>query len=194
LDGLLRSARNDGVDYAKILGAQPCGDGAFVGAGLLFGRIEADALEALAEQAQACGAKELRLTPWRAIFAVGLEPLAADQLAARLSTLGFLLDAQDSRLAFVACPGAPACPSAHGDVRALALALAPHWSAGAGRIHISGCAKGCAFNAPAITLVAESDGFALVEHGLAREKPSVRGLDLAAIKARLISLAQGARA
>jgi precorrin-3B synthase len=179
--------------YDKILGAQQCGGQNFVGAGLLFGRIDADALEALAEQAQASGAAELRLTPWRAILAVGLERAAAVELAKRLSALGFLLDARDSRLAFAACPGAPACSSARGDVRALALALAPHWSGQAGRIHISGCEKGCAFNAPALTLVAETDGYALIDFGLAREKPSARGLDLAALQSRLISLAQGTR-
>jgi precorrin-3B synthase len=122
-----------------------------------------------------------------------LEGAAAEALAARLSALGFLLDARDARLAFAACPGAPACSSARGDVRALALALAPHWSAQAGRIHISGCEKGCALNAPALTLVAETDGYALIDFGLAREKPSARGLDLAALQSRLISLAQGTR-
>ena len=102
----------------KSSAPQQCGAKSFVGAGLLFGRIEADALELLAQQAQTFGAAELRLTPWRAILAVGLEPAAADHLAARLSASGFLLDARDSRLAFAACPGAPACPSARGDVRA----------------------------------------------------------------------------
>ncbi|WP_374547742.1 precorrin-3B synthase [Rhodoblastus sp.] len=193
-DGLLRSARNDGARPANILGAQSCGLGAFVGAGLLFGRIDADGLEALAECAEACGAAELRLTPWRVILAVGLAREAATRLVADLATRGFLLDASDARLAFTACPGAPACSSALADVRATALALAPHWRAEAGRIHISGCAKGCALNAPALTLVAERDGYALVEYGLAREKPSARGLDLAALTTRLKSLAQGARA
>jgi precorrin-3B synthase len=179
--------------YDNILGAQQGGGQNFVGAGLLFGRIEADALEALAKQAQALGAAELRLTPWRAILAVGLERSAAVELARRLARLGFLLDARDSRLVFAACPGAPACSSARGDVRALALALAPNWSAQIGRVHISGCEKGCAFNAPALTLVAEADGYALIDFGLAREKPSARGLDLAALQSRLISLAQGTR-
>lgn len=187
-------ARNEAAASCdNILGAQPCGGKHFMGAGLLFGRIEADSLEALAELAQAFGAAELRLTPWRAILAVGLEQAAAVELAKPLAGLGFLLDARDSRLVFAACPGAPACSSARGDVRALALALAPHWSAQAGRVHISGCEKGCAFNAPALTLVAEADGYALIDYGLAREKPSARGLDLAALQSRLISLAQGTR-
>jgi precorrin-3B synthase len=179
--------------FEKILGAQACGEGAFVGAGLLFGRIEADALEALAAQAEACGARELRLTPWRAILAVGLSRDDADDLAARLGASGFLLDARDPRLAISACPGAPACSSALADVRALALALAADWRADAGRIHVSGCAKGCALHAPALTLVAERDGFAWVDHGLARDEPSARGLNLAALRARLISLSEGSR-
>jgi precorrin-3B synthase len=186
--------RNDGSDYAHLLGASPCGEGAFAGAGLLFGRIEADALESLAEEAEAHGAAELRLTPWRAILAVGLNRAAADKLAARLAALGFLLEADDARLAFAACPGAPACPSARADVRALALQLAPHWPVRAGRIHISGCIKGCALHVPAITLIAESDGYALVDFGLARDKPSARGLDLDAVRMRLTKLAEGARA
>jgi precorrin-3B synthase len=136
----------------------------------------------------------LRLTPWRTILAVGLSRAGAEHLAVQLADKGFLLDASDPRLAFAACPGAPACSSALDDVRAMALALAPHWRADAGRIHISGCVKGCACNAPALTLVAENDGYALVEHGLAREKPSARGLDLAALTARLDQFAQGARA
>ncbi|MDI9847604.1 precorrin-3B synthase [Rhodoblastus sp. 17X3] len=187
------SARDEAASCDNFLGAQPCGGKYFVGAGLLFGRIEADSLEPLAELAQAFGAAELRLTPWRAILVVGLERAAAVELAKRLAGLGFLLDARDSRLVFAACPGAPACSSARGDVRALALALAPHWSAQAGRVHISGCEKGCAFNAPALTLVAEADGYALIDFGLARERPSARGLDLAALQSRLISLAQGTR-
>ncbi|HUO55637.1 MAG TPA: precorrin-3B synthase [Rhodoblastus sp.] len=176
-------ARNDG-----LLGARSCGEGAFVGAGLLFGRIEAEALEALAREAEAHGGAELRLTPWRTILAVGLARAAAEALAARLATLGFLIDRNDSRLAFTACAGAPACPSARGDTRSLALALAPHWSAERRRIHISGCVKGCALHAPALTFVAESDGYALVENGLARDAPSSRGLDLAAVKDKLLSL------
>ncbi|WP_298428657.1 precorrin-3B synthase [Rhodoblastus sp.] len=191
--GLRGSAHNDVAAHSKILGAQPCGAGAFVGAGLLFGRLEAGALEALAQEAEARGAIELRLTPWRAILAVGLAPDAAQDLAARLAGLGFLIDARDSRLAFTACPGAPACPSARGDTRALALALAPFWSADGRRIHVSGCIKGCALHAPALTFVAEQDGYALVENGLARDEPSARGLDLAAMRNALISLSEGTR-
>ena len=192
-DGLHRAARNNsgaGTAQRRIFGAQKCGDQYFVGAGLLFGRIEADVLEALAQAAQDCGAAELRLTPWRAILAAGLSPQGAEKLLEPLRRLGFLLDGDDPRLAFSACPGAPACSSALGDVRAFALALAPHWRADAGRIHVSGCAKGCAYHGRALTLVAESNGFALVENGFARDEPVARGLDLAVCEQRLMQLSK----
>ena len=194
--GLLCAARNDGgasVVYRKILGAQSCWEGKFVGVGLLFGRIEGDALEALADAAKQCGAVELRLTPWRALLAIGLSPEGAKTLAARLEKRNFILDADDPRLAFSACPGAPACPSALGDVRAAALALAPFWRVDAGRVHVSGCVKGCALHGRALTLVARPEGFSLVENGLARDEPIAQGLDLAACQRKLSNISTGAR-
>ncbi|MGO9392313.1 precorrin-3B synthase [Rhodoblastus sp.] len=194
--GLFRIAwsdRGEAAAYWPILGARNCGGKNFVGAGLLFGRIEADTLEALADAAEESGAGELRLTPWRVMLAVGLSPEGAETLAARLAKLGFILDASDPRLAFSACPGAPACSSALGDVRAAALALAPHWRVDAGRVHVSGCAKGCAFHGRALTLVAGDDGFSLVENGFARDEPVARRLDLATCQQKLSNISKGAR-
>jgi precorrin-3B synthase len=176
------------IDYFKVLGAHEN----FVGAGLLFGRIEADTLEALAREAEAHGAAELRLTPWRALLAVGLSPQGAHMLSKKLEAFGFILDGGDPRLAFSACPGAPACCHALADVRGAALELAPHWRADAGRVHVSGCAKGCALHGRALTLVAEKHGFSLVENGFARDEPQARGLDLASIKTRLDTFFRGA--
>ena len=46
------------------------------------------------------------------------------------------------------------------------------------RLHISGCAKGCAHPAAApLTLVATADGFDLIRDGSARDAPVMRGLD-----------------
>jgi precorrin-3B synthase len=159
---------------------------------LLFGRVTAAALASLADEAQDLGAAELRLTPWRALLAVGLAPGKARELARRLERLSFLLDAADPRLAFFACPGAPACTSAQGDVRAVALALAPLRRAGAGRVHVSGCAKGCALNQSALTVVARENGFALIENGFARDEPDAVLPDLAALEETFIGLHAGA--
>ncbi len=182
------------IAYSRLLGAQNCGNENFVGAGLLFGRIEADALEAFALATQGHGAAELRLTPWRALLAAGLAADAAEKLSRVAENLGFIVDGRDPRLAFCACPGAPACNSALGDVRGVALALSPHWRPDAGRVHVSGCVKGCALHDRALTLVATGDGFfSLVENGLARDEPKARGLDLAAMQQQLDTLATGAR-
>lgn len=175
---------------AKILGAHPLGAKAFVGAGLLFGRISAEELEFLAEAAEQAGAAELRLTPWRAILAVGLDPDHAEALAGLLAARHFLLDAEESRRAFIACPGAPACSSALGDARALALRLAPSWAAGRGKIHVSACEKGCAFPHSAPTFVTRGEQADFIADGLAHDAPDLRNLDFAAMQAQLQKLVE----
>jgi len=73
-----------------------------------------------------------------------------------------------------ACPGAPLCPRATVDTRALARQLAPRTR---GRLHVSGCAKGCANpRAADITLVGRDGGFDLVRNGTAADPPARRGL------------------
>jgi precorrin-3B synthase len=95
--------------------------------GLPFGRIEAAGLAAFVR----CHAAPIRLTPWRLLIAEGV---AADPAA------GMLLE--DAPILHVdACVGAPACPQASVATRDLAARLAPLVQ---GRLHISGCAKGCA--------------------------------------------------
>jgi precorrin-3B synthase len=86
-------------------------------------------------------------------------------------------------LRVAACSGAPRCGQAHADTRALAAALAPHLAKDA-RLHVSGCAKGCAHSGPAsITLVATREGFDLVRGGSVRDAPALRGLSGAGILA-----------
>jgi precorrin-3B synthase len=84
--------------------------------------------------------------------------------------------ADDPRLRVAACTGAPACPEAKAETRLLAAALAPHLPNDA-RLHVSGCAKGCAHpNACDLTLVGTDTGFDLIKHGTARDEPALRGL------------------
>ena len=52
------------------------------------------------------------------------------------------------------------------------------------RLHVSGCAKGCARPGPsALTLVGTPDGFNLVRDGSPRDVPVMRGLTLAQLLA-----------
>ncbi|MBR7508364.1 precorrin-3B synthase, partial [Mycobacterium tuberculosis] len=86
--------------------------------------------------------------------------------AAELAAAGLILDPADPRRAVVACTGAPACASAAQPARADAAALAGLAARlpGTGiRLHVSGCAKGCARPAAAaVTLVGREDGYDLV--------------------------------
>jgi precorrin-3B synthase len=93
------------------------------------------------------------------------------------SAAELITEAYDPALRVIACSGAPRCREAHADTRALAAALAPNIG-GAARLHVSGCAKGCAHSgAAAITLVATGAGFDLVRGGSTRDEPILRGLN-----------------
>ncbi|MGV7212347.1 precorrin-3B synthase [Bradyrhizobium sp. UFLA05-112] len=140
--------------------------GAMIGAA--FGQLPHSALTHLASCASA-----LRMTPWRMILAEGMRELPGGE--------GLITRADDPALRVIACSGAPRCREAHADTRALAAALAPHIAPDA-RLHVSGCAKGCAHSGPAtLTLVATRDGFDLVRCGSTRDMPVRRGLSGAEI-------------
>ncbi|GKQ49821.1 precorrin-3B synthase [Bradyrhizobium sp. Ce-3] len=131
--------------------------------GVAFGQLTLQTLSHLAGCTQA-----LRMTPWRMVLAEGMPemPRGAD----------LVTDPNDPALRVHACSGAPRCREAYADTRALASALAAFVPADA-RLHVSGCAKGCAHSGSAdITLVASSDGFDFIRRGTTRDAPEMRGL------------------
>jgi precorrin-3B synthase len=136
--------------------------------GLAFGQIRSETLGYLADLAPG-----LRMTPWRMILAeASCEMPRHEDLVTR---------ADDPLLRVVACTGAPYCPEAHAQTRRFAAALAPHIGADK-RLHVSGCAKGCAHPGPStITLVGTANGFDLVRQGTTRDRPALQGLDPAEI-------------
>ncbi|WP_426413040.1 precorrin-3B synthase [Bradyrhizobium ganzhouense] len=132
--------------------------------GVAFGQMP----HATLNQLSGCG-HALRMTPWRMVLSEGKRTMPAAS--------GLITEAYDPALRIIACSGAPRCREAHADTRALAAALAPNIG-GAARLHVSGCAKGCAHSgAAAITLVATGAGFDLVRGGSTRDEPILRGLD-----------------
>jgi precorrin-3B synthase len=132
--------------------------------GVAFGQMP----HATLNQFAGCG-HALRMTPWRMVLSEGKRTMP--------SAAGLITEAYDPALRVIACSGAPRCREAHADTRALAAALAPNIG-GAARLHVSGCAKGCAHaGAAAITLVATGAGFDLVRGGSTRDEPILRGLD-----------------
>ncbi|MBE0453095.1 cobalamin biosynthesis protein CobG [Roseovarius autotrophicus] len=119
----------------------PCSAGLAVG--FAFGQIAAPALATLVARS---GAQGVRITPWRIAVLEGVRWLPAALPA------GVLADPEAPALRVDACAGAPYCPQAQAETRALALRLAGHVP---GRLHVSGCAKGCARAGPAdVTLTA----------------------------------------
>jgi precorrin-3B synthase len=136
-------------------------EGALVG--LAFGQLNSATLKILGSLAPG-----LRLTPWRMILLEGASDMPRYD--------GLVTRADDPRLRIAACTGAPACPEARAETRALAAALAPHLP-GDAHLHVSGCAKGCAHPAGCdATLVGTERGFDLVRHGTARDVPALRAL------------------
>jgi precorrin-3B synthase len=145
-------------------------DGALVA--LAFGQMRAETLQALAALGHG-----IRPTPWRMLFLAGATSLPLIP--------GLITDAADPILRITACTGAPGCPQARGDTRLLARALAPVLRPGQ-RLHISGCAKGCAHPGPAPTvLTATGQGHDLILNGTASATPSLRHLGPQAIQDQL---------
>ena len=170
---------------SDLLGARESGENFFAGFAAPFGRFLAGEFADLAEAISKEGAKELRMTPWRAILAPTKSLEQAARIAAAARALGFVVDAGDARLAIAACPGAPECSQAKGPTRigldAIA-SVAKMLSGGGIGVHVSGCAKGCAKpSVTPLTLVANDGLFDLVHNGAASDTPAATGLTLAEI-------------
>ena len=161
---------------SDAIGRHALRDGSMAcGIGLPFGHAEARALEHLAEAAAAAGARGLRTAPNRSLLAIGVARESMEGLFTAAARLGFVIAADDPRRQVIACAGAPLCASAYIAARAiaprLAEAAAPYLTNGTA-VHVSGCAKGCAYPAPAaLTVVGTPGDCALVAKGSAGGVP-----------------------
>jgi precorrin-3B synthase len=177
-----------GTDQAPIgFRAYAGGDRGAFGLGLPFGQISAAQLQALAGLAAAFGSGDLRTTPWRAVLLPGVAAGQADALRKTAEAAGLIAVPSDPRLRVLTCVGQRGCASGSTDTRADAATLAPHVAAGgAGLLHLSGCAKGCAHPAAApVTLVGQDGRYGLVPDGRAGDPPVRSGLTLAEAAAAL---------
>jgi precorrin-3B synthase len=127
--------------------------------GFEFGQMQAETLAALASLGP------IRVTPWRMLLIESVATLPKIE--------GVITDPNDPMLRVIACTGAPGCPQAHAVTRDLARALAPQLTA---PLHISGCAKGCAYPAAMRSLTATAVGFDLIYDGPASGIPDRIGL------------------
>jgi precorrin-3B synthase len=120
-----------------------------------LGLLEPAALRRAAIWSERYADATLRISPHRSLL---LAPIAEDDARALLgeaAALGLLTDPADPRRSLIACAGRPGCDGADAPSREDALRLAPLLPASvAGPVHISGCAKGCAWRGTApVTLV-----------------------------------------
>lgn len=164
------------------------------GVGLPFGRIEADALHALADLSDRYGDGSLRTTPWRALLLTGIAPADAQRLTDEVTAIDLIADPADPRLNIFACVGAPDCMSASVDARGDAARLAAIIGAVRDQtLHVSGCSKSCAHRGSAsLTLVGRDERYDLIRNGAATDRPSLTGLNMDQIEA-LLQSAKGER-
>jgi precorrin-3B synthase len=144
-----------------------------VGLGVAFGRCESNTLAALAHALASAGAPEIRLSPWRTIYACPVDGKRGARLIAAARGMGLIVDDGDPILRVDACPGAPSCSATslatRRDARALTMLFAT--AQFTGNLHVSGCAKGCARSAQAdLALVGDGDGYRVVYGGTTRDR------------------------
>ena len=170
--GVVQPARAPG----SAIGFHPYAGGAHgaFGLGVPFGQTDAAGLRLLAGLADRFGGA-VRVSPWRTVL---LGRVALDNLPGlRAAAAGWVVDPADPRLGITACVGSPGCGQASVPARLDAARLA---AGGArGPLHISGCAKGCAY-AGGPVLVGEAGRYTRMEDWRAGTPPRGLPLDAAA--------------
>jgi precorrin-3B synthase len=161
---------------AEPVGTHRLGDGSIaLGVALPFGQTDGLSLAHFAEAAARAGAAAMRPAPGRALLTIGLREGAAAWLADEAERCGLVVRAHDPRRFIAACAGAPACGAGRVATRALAAEIAQTGTPlldGSLRLHLSGCAKGCAHPAPtALALVGQEAGCGIVVDGAAGAAP-----------------------
>jgi precorrin-3B synthase len=197
LDTLRENPRGADVPMMKRTGFIELGSGRFaVGIAAPFGRVEAGQIRMLADAMTAHGVKEVRLSPWRTLYAEVFSEAAGHSILAAAASVGLVVDAADPLLQIEACPGAPGCQSTsldtRGDARWLARLL-PRFGI-TETVHVSGCAKGCAKSGTSdLVLIGAECRYGLVRNGTAQDTPARHFLfsDLAASPGEIFDTDRG---
>ncbi|TKT55213.1 precorrin-3B synthase [Rhizobium sp. LC145] len=169
-----------------------------VGIGPAFGQASAEDLMGLCEEAMRLGVNSVKPALDHSLLFFGLRA-ACEALAAYAGNGGFIVSPADSRSHIAVCSGRPACRSASfatHDVAATAAAECAGLFDGSFRLHVSGCAKGCAHPQPtALSLSGAAAGFSFIADGKAGDRPfaSVTFADTNAALRRIADLVRAER-
>ena len=155
------SRRERGQDQFSIIGfhAYPGKDYGVLAFGLPLGQLDPVTLHALADLADRFSGGTLRTSPFRALLLGQVQAVNLPAAIQAAQAAGFATDPADPRLLVTSCIGAPGCASATVPARADAVRLARQAS---GPIHVSGCAKGCAYPGTGPVLVGAAGQYALL--------------------------------
>lgn len=133
--------------------------------GLPFGQQNANVLAEFCEYAKFVGIDRVQPAPNHTLILVG-ETATCALLLKTAKTSGFITESDDALSAIDACSGRPACRSASlctHELGRFAAAEMPDLFDGSLRLHLSGCAKGCAHpTASTLTFVGTETGSRLV--------------------------------
>ncbi|AYD03030.1 precorrin-3B synthase [Neorhizobium sp. NCHU2750] len=145
-----------------------------VGIGPAFGQAKSESLIALCDEATRLKVKSAKQALDHALLFTGPE-IACRKLQAFAGDCGFITSASDPRSHIAACPGRPACNSATIATHEIAAAAAAECGDlidGSFKLHVTGCAKGCAHPEPAaLTLCGTADRVSLIAAAKASGQP-----------------------
>lgn len=139
-----------------------------VGLGAAFGRLDSETLAALARGLNELGVADIRLSPWRTVYAGLNDRTAAEALVAVGRSIGLIVADADPLVRIDACSGAGCCSATSLATRDHARTLAEIAAKVdfTGSVHVSGCAKGCARSLPAdLVLVGDANLYRIIRHG-----------------------------
>ncbi len=132
-----------------------------VGIGFPVGHTHAGTFNNLLRVGRDRGATGFRTAPGRALLVLGFAASDALEFTAAARRWGYITEPRDPGRRVIACPGAPICKSGAIEARVLAPEVARGTILLLRRdevIHISGCAKGCAYQGAAALTAIGRDG------------------------------------
>lgn len=144
--------------------------------GVAFGLLKARHLLHLANITEQYGNGTIRFTPWHSI----LLPYCAAEALSDLAD--FITDEYDPRLYITVCPGKPFCMQGQQATMQDVSGLLSLWTNQTQKLHLSGCAKGCASpEVNPVTLCATPKGYNVIFNGKADQETPYQNLKLTEI-------------